>query len=173
MIRNFIGILSLAVVGLLASANIAKADQLNTFTYSADGNTFVWQLPASPTPDEFEPLIGFQIDNVQFSENGGAWTLGSFGFYNFLCGGGFDLTSNGDYMINAFSSQLYSGPDWNPSFAAGAYDLTDYGTNLWGDPATLAISTPEPSSFALLGMGFLALLAGLSSTKLISARQKI
>ena len=94
MIRKLLGVLSLALLLALATATMAKADGLDTFTYTYDGNTFVWQLPSSPVPDGGDVYygMGFALNNVAVSQNGGDPTLGVFGFYAAACAGGFDLS---------------------------------------------------------------------------------
>jgi hypothetical protein len=170
MIRKLIGICSLAVLLAMGSASVAKADGVvDTFTYTSNGNTFVWQLPASPVPDGGDVYAGFGfiLNDVLVSENGGTAQLGSFGFYSVLCAGGFDLLA-GDIFLSSAWSQLYTGPESSPTFLTGIFQLNEFGstTNLLlaneaGAPSTLEISNttvPEPATFSLLLIGSLGLL---------------
>jgi hypothetical protein len=63
--------LVLAVFALF-SATQAQADSIDSFTYTAGGNTFEWQLPSSPTilASNVIPGFSFTIPDVAFSENG-------------------------------------------------------------------------------------------------------
>jgi len=75
MRRLMFGGLLIAVLGLV-SASRAQADGVDTFTYTFDGNTFVWQLPSSPTIGAGDFVLGgnFAILDVPYSENGVAQT---------------------------------------------------------------------------------------------------
>jgi hypothetical protein len=172
MVRKILGICALAALSVLGSSVVAKADSLEPFIYQSDGNTFVWQLPLSPTldPGDVYPDEGFILNNVMVSENGGVPVLGSFGFYNALCSGGFDLTEGANFMIGTGWVPLYTGPESNPTFIPGTYQLTDYGINEAGLPGTLVIGTPEPSAFTLLIFGFLALLLAFYSKKFFESQ---
>jgi hypothetical protein len=174
MVRKMIGICALAVLALLVSTGIAKADGVDTFTYQSGGNTYVWQLPDSPSPDSGDvyPGDGFLLNNVEVSENGGARILGSFGFYTAICAGGFDLTVGDNSMITTGWVPLYSGPEWSPTFLPGTYDLTDYAIDNTGCDGTLVIATPEPSGISLLGLGLLAVLLRFHSKKLVASQTR-
>jgi hypothetical protein len=172
MIRKLLGICTLAALSVLGSSAIAKADSMEPFTYQSNGNTFVWELPVSPTPDpgNVYPSEGFLLNNVMVSENGAAPVLGSFGFYNVLCSGGFDLIEGDNLLIATGFTPIYSGPESNPTFKSGTYHLTDYAANTAGISGTLVVGTPEPSALTLLIFGFLALLLAYHSKKFIESQ---
>jgi hypothetical protein len=71
MRRLIIGGILIAVLGLV-SASRAQADGVDSFTYTFDGNTFIWQLPSSPTigAGNFVLNGSFAVLDVPYSENG-------------------------------------------------------------------------------------------------------
>ena len=94
MRRLIIGGLLIAVLGLV-SASRAQADGVDSFTYTFDGNTFIWQLPSSPTiaAGHFVPSGSFDIFDVPYSENGVDQTPSEFDFFSSSMaeGGGFQI----------------------------------------------------------------------------------
>jgi hypothetical protein len=175
MIRKIIGILALVAALVLGSAGVAKADgiALDNFTYTVGGQTFQWQLPASPTPtaDNASPPFGFILSNVSVTDKAGTTAIADIGFYannSFIDnGGGFDFQF-GDLYIDAFGDQLYSGFENSPTFILGTYKMTERGSiagSLESDnaglPGKLVISSapvPEPSTLILLIVGSLGVL---------------
>jgi PEP-CTERM motif len=159
MRRLIIGGLLIAILGLV-SASRAKAD---TFTYTFGGNTFVWQLPASPTigAGDYETGHYFDTFDVPYTENGVAQAPGAILFFS-SPGGGFEGLG-----LNTFGPQLYSGTEQAPTFIPGTYHLNN--GSLTGPLDTLVISSPvsspEPSSLMLIGSGLLSLL-GLARKKI-------
>jgi hypothetical protein len=169
----------------LVSASRAQADGVDTFTYTFDGNTFVWQLPSSPTidpagvsdvfpfidPAGVFPFVSFAILDVPYSENGVAQIPSEFDFFNTSNSGGFEIiTPSLMNPANTFGAQLYSGMEDAPTFIPGTYQLNN-GTST-GPIGTLVISfssvsAPEPSSLILLGSGLLSLL-GFARKKLLA-----
>jgi hypothetical protein len=157
----------LAVFALF-SATQAQADTIDNFTYQDAGNTFTWQLAASPTilPDNSLPGLAFVITDVSYSENDIPQNPASLIFSSLPQGGGFFLFDTFQGILS-YGSQIYSGPEDAPTFLEGTFSLPDYFSSSDGSgiPATLTIkSVPEPSSLMLLGTGMLALL-GLALKK--------
>jgi hypothetical protein len=160
----------IAILGLF-STSLAEADDL--FTYQFGGNTFTWELPASPPivtpPDTAMAGMFFELVGVQFSENNGPQAPGTFDFFQAPDNlGGFELfpMGNSNPIVNTVGPQLYTGGEGSPTFKLGTFDLNDFVT---GAPAgSLKIrSTPEPSSLLLLGTGALALL-GFARKRIIA-----
>jgi hypothetical protein len=162
MRRLIIGGLLIAILGLV-SASRAQADSGDdTFTYTFAGNTFVWQLPASPTVGSgFVPRDYFILD-VTFTENGVAQAPGDIRYFSSAAYGGFEGVDS-----DTFGAQLYSGTVQFPTFIPGTYYLNN-GTST-GPLGTLVISTPipspEPGSLMMIGSGLLSLL-GLARKKI-------
>lgn len=177
----------LGVVALvLAMAPQVRADGIDNFTFTESlggGNTLVvtWSLPSSPTTTTFTPGYGYGITgaNLTYTLNGVVETTTSntiIGFYlsaaSVNSGGAYggleivDLSSCCGVIYAASTSdpgvQLFTG---DPTFTLGNYTLTDvaYGNSY---PATLVISTPEPSTLLLLLAGLLssAVVLGLKRT---------
>ncbi len=172
MRRLMIGGLLIAVLGLV-SASRAQADGFDSFTYTFDGNTFIWQLPSSPTigAGNFVPNGSFDIFDVPYSENGVDQTPSEFDFFSSSMaeGGGFQIiTPSLTSPANTFGAQLYSGMESAPTFVPGTYDLNNGSTT--GPLGTLVISSvtaPEPSSLLLVGSGLLSLL-GFARKKILA-----
>jgi hypothetical protein len=170
--KKFMAVLSFSLLLTLCSAGLAKADGVDNFTYTSNGNTFIWQLQSSPSlsDNNIYPGIAFTIGNVLVTENGGTPQLGSFDFYSTECSGGFDLTFGQTVPVNTIGQQLYSGWEGTPTFLTGTFLETDYGLSDSGIPGTLVISTanvPEPSTVGLLAAGILLLLVAFGSRKIV------
>src|SRR6266436_1737072 len=71
MRRYLIASCLVLAVFTLFSATPAQADTIDNFTYQAEGNTFTWQLPSSPTilASDFLPGLAFGIPDVAYAEN--------------------------------------------------------------------------------------------------------
>ncbi len=165
--------LVLAVFTLIL-ATPAKADSIDNFTYQAGGNTFIWQLPSSPTvsPDSFLPGLLFGFTDVAYSENDIPQSPTVLSLYSLGFGGGLSLGDLGA-IIAASDFQIYAGSEDAPTFLTGTFGLTDYTSDANGLPATLTITTvPEPSSLMLIGTGMLALL-GLALRKTVVSRLNV
>ena len=175
MRRLIFGGLLIAVLGLV-SASRAQADGVDTFTYTFNGNTFVWQLPSSPTIGAGDFVLGgnFAILDVPYSENGVAQTPSEFDFFSSSMGqtGGFQIiTPSLTSPANTSGPKLYKGMENAPTFVPGTYDLNNADAPT-GPLGTLVISIstvsiPEPSSLTLMGSGLLFLL-GFARKKILA-----
>ena len=147
--RQLTRLLPLAL--LMAVPLMAKADELNEFTFNIDGQTVSWSLPSNPTSATPSPHFAL-FDNVPVIDNGVAEVADYIEFPTTTIGGGVAVSIGSDYL-EAQGPQLFSGPSTSPVFLVqdAPYNLTSYGS-----PATISI-TPEPSTFLLLGSGLLAL----------------
>jgi len=126
MIKRLSFICALAVILAAMSARTAKADGMDTYTYVSDGNTFVWQLPSSPTPDSVDPYGDYFTISALYSENDAVPVLGTFDFYTLSEFGGLDLYQGAypppSYLINAgFGRSVFMGSINAPTFVP---DLT-------------------------------------------------
>lgn len=170
MPRRFLGVCFLIAIFGVLSTSRAKADDI--FTYQFGGNTYTWELAASPSvapPNMFLTGNFFELEVVPFSENGGPQAQGTLDFYQAPGnGGGFELfpVGNSTPILNTFGPQLYTGGEGSPTFKLGKFDVNNDRPN--GALGSLVISsTPEPSSLLLLGAGALALL-GFARKRIIA-----
>jgi hypothetical protein len=175
----FACVVSLATLVLLCAPQV-RADGTDTFTFteplsSTDTISYVWQLPASPTPDPSNVQIGlgFALVGVPvstFVDGSLQSTTPSLDTFLFFANGFGTSLLGTDGMGTNFGStggQLYYGVNTEnmPTFIPGTYSGVD--TNAPNGPvwATLTISTPEPSSLLMLFAGFLALAGALALRK--------
>jgi hypothetical protein len=166
------------LLSFVASSEV-RAETIDQFTYTANGNTFVWQLPASPVIGAGDFVLGqsFTLFDVQYSENDGALVSGQFDFFNANpVGGGFDLSSASGLLVDAFGPQVYMWSEAAPTFVQGTYELNDYAlaqNDFLADavsvPGILVITiVPEPSVLLLMGAGLLILTLGFALRKAIA-----
>jgi hypothetical protein len=167
-VRRLINICFFTAILVLALSGQVKADGNDNFTYQFGGNTFTWQLPASPNVGS-DYTIGqdFYIPDVPFSENGVAEGTGTFVFYSSqpAIGGGLELYNTNATLINAFGAQVYEGLESAPTFLSSTYELNNGSAT--GSIGTLVISTPEPGSLMLLSVAMLGLIV-LACKKIIA-----
>jgi hypothetical protein len=174
--RSLLAFATVAALALLFSAAQLRADGTSdSFTFTeqlSPSNTLTveWSLPASPnTQGNYVDGIGFAELNVPTSYflNGSyaGTTLDPFLFLSNAAGGGF---MDGLFFGLGGTSQIYSGPESNPTFIPGTYSGFDP-LNLMPNggliPATLTVATPEPSSLVMLFFGFLVVYATVAVKK--------
>jgi hypothetical protein len=163
--RAFVKILALVAV-VAATTLAAKAGTLS-FTLTGEGATYTFSLPSSPLPDIVYAPYSFIFNSIDVTSNG-VTTASEVDFYSSSYGfGGFKIPA----LIASpfYGPQLYTGPETNPTFSLGNFDLVN-SDNL--APYTLGIAeaaspVPEPSSLVLLASGGLALL-GVGRRRLFS-----
>jgi len=151
------------LLGILALANASRVQadgvQMDSFTYTYGGDTYTWELPASPTPDTVEPDVYFIDDNVPVSVDDGASAPESLYFFTTDGLGGFAIPDLSVFTYGAQVFSLGSSGLSDPTFTPGTYTLdNDY---VGGPTGTLVIAAvPEPGTLLLLGVGMLGLAAG-------------
>jgi hypothetical protein len=172
---------ALFTIALLSSTLIlpltARADAMDDFLITGNGETITFTLPASPPgnlstcpPGALSCLPGSQTD---FSVStlvtiNGVSAMESIDFPTGRFGGGLSLGLDPGRLFG--NQQLFTPDAANPTFLIGTFDLTQTNPNPKGDPPffdyTVVISpdvstapTPEPSTLALLTTGILGLVA--------------
>jgi PEP-CTERM motif len=170
---------ALAMLCLTLLAGPVRADGTDSYTYTAGGNTFTWQLSSNPVPSAVLPTAYFTISNLSFTDDGVS-EVGTLDVWNSSDGGGFDLTANGTtvFLADTFGPQIYKGSESDPTMLTGLFLFADYqgSSNPGTGPFVLGFlkvtpengggggtKVPEPSSLLLLGAG---LMAGLVVTLL-------
>lgn len=115
---------------LLAGVGTARADSFDNFVLTDGTQTMTWTLPSSPTPSSFVLGDRFGLTGVTVLENGTTpVTTTQMNFFNGNAvsdGGVASRLVNPLDFIDAFvgESQLYSGPESNPTFIPGTYAET-------------------------------------------------
>lgn len=153
---------------LAAPTLLAHAD---TFTLTGGSTTISFSLAASPTlsgtgtacPSDIDGE--FCIDGTTLTVNGKTST-GDFEFYDMTNLGGLDIVNlaTGNYVVDQYGAQLFTGTVSAPTFTPGTYALLNFGIPATytqdfsltiAAPSTTTV-TPEPSSLFLLGSGLLS-----------------
>jgi PEP-CTERM motif len=150
-----------------ATVGVARADDV-LFTVSNGGKTVAsFELSLDPTPNGPMSILNFSFSLASVSAvvGGSPKTLANLTFYSAKLGGGGFFA---DGVFNFSGQQLYSGSEDSPGFLPGSYQLlnavtrktqtvtlTELFTDPTPDPPTVSI--PEPSTWAMLLLGFVGL----------------
>ena len=156
----------------------AHAGSIDDFSLVGNGLTVSFSLPSSPLPAAATVGDSFQVNNLQFVDDGQTLNAASASFFTASDEGGFAFEdASGDVIndLSFFSNRaLFTGQVTDPTFRLGNYNLqTQSGddctvTANGASCPTYALSvttgaatsvTPEPASLALLGTGTLAIIA--------------
>jgi PEP-CTERM motif len=178
-------LLKVASIGLcLLSAPLSHATPV-FFSLSGSGHVFTFSLDSNPTPDgtisDGNVFSAFFLNNVAVSVDGGVPMQDGVEFVNIVFNGKQDLEIAGEIFKSSPTSlsstnemqlfesdgtgKIFSGTASNPVFTPGTIvhggssitfeDDAPAGTVSISSTAPPPASTPEPSSFVLLGSGLL------------------
>jgi hypothetical protein len=147
-----------SLAALIVTTAAAKADSLDSFNLTYQGNTISWILPSNPTADSSTPHFAV-FDNVPVYYDGMPEVATYIEFPTTLIGGGIVVNINNENpYIYAGGPQLIAGDTSLPVFLRNEFFLDD--------DATILI-TPELSTFVLFGSGVLCL-AGVARRRFLS-----
>ena len=149
-----------ALVASSLACSVASAS-LVTFTLTGD-YAATWQLDTAPMPDTFLPGGAFALWDTAGAFPGAASGKVDLTFFNTALGGGLNLYDflGGTSLLSSDGPQLYSGPESNPTFLLGTFELTQFqGSGRYSLTIADANSVPEPTSIALALAAFGALVA--------------
>jgi hypothetical protein len=158
--RKLFAIAALVLASAWASSGARSTEVV--FTLTGGGDTFTFDLPQNPTPDDF--LLGDHSDfwNVAGTFNGTPTVYDEVDFFN-TSSNALDLILDSDGSF--FGDQLYTGSESSPTFKMGSFDI---GTG--EQDYTLRIAAaPEPSTWGLMLLG----LAGLGFTGYRKSRTRV
>ena len=171
----------------VAWATVGDARATNVeFTITGGDKTATFDLPLSPTPTFGSPSVFFTLLSVPAVIGGRSTTFSSLTFWDQRFGGGFVADNLYD-----FSGNFYTGSESSPTFLPGVYSLFNADTRKYdkvtvteldpppttiSDPPPVidppdppdppALAVPEPSTWAMLVLGFLGLgYAGYKKTR--------
>ncbi len=178
--------LLLIAASSLALPLAAHADSVDNFSLVGNGLNVSFSLPSSPVPAAAVAGNSFQLNNLQFVEDGQVLSAASASFFTASDNGGFAFEDPAGDVINDlgfFSNRaLFTGKVTDPTFRLGSYNLQTQS----GDDCTITANgaacptyalsvtaasassvTPEPASLTLLGTGVIAL-AAMTRRRLLS-----
>jgi hypothetical protein len=147
--RRLLAIAAVAATLALVSGTARAATEL-LFTITGAGHVITFDLPLNPTPDSFILDEFFTIDTVNGTVDGTPTAFDGATFWNPDQGAG-DLHL--DSFSPYFGDILYTGSESSPTFKTGTFDITD---DEFGYVLTIG-SVPEPSTWALMLLGFAGL----------------
>jgi PEP-CTERM motif len=150
---------------LLFLALLPIAAHADTLTFTLD-NSITWTLTNPPDEAAINAndlfILQFPID---FNGNK---TTAELDLLSSAVGGGFNLTyffPGGPGHIAAQGVQLFSGTTADPTILLGDFTLTDgKGFDTLSITSDATAPTPEPSTFALLAIGFIGALTAVPTS---------
>ena len=170
--------LLLSAVAGLALPWAAHASSVDDFSLTGNGLTVSFSLPSSPVPASATAGDSFQVNNLQFTDDGQVLSAASTSFFTASDDGGFALEDPAGNVIDDLSffsnRAVFTGSVVDPTFRLGSYNLQTQSrddctiTPNGASCPTYALSvttgaansvTPEPASLALLATGAIALVA--------------
>lgn len=168
---NIVKLATVAVVAGLSTVPSSAEAALLLFNLSG-GRNVTFQLDSNPTPDSSQSFLGENavFQNLPGTVNGAPATLTTVSFGTGIFAD-LSITAPGlDFTQLASGGPLFSGPGSAPVFAPGTFQLTN---PFFSDQnSTLVISAvgapgavPEPSTWAMLILGFGAVGFGMRRRK--------
>jgi hypothetical protein len=147
--RKLLGMAALVLASTWAAGGAQAATEL-AFTITGGGDTLIFDLPQDPSPDAYALGDSFSFFNVTATFDGSKTELDEVDFLN-TSSNALDLIP--DSFGSFFGDQLYTGLESAPTFKIGSFDI---GTGEMDYTLTIE-SVPEPSTWALMLLGFAGL----------------
>jgi PEP-CTERM motif len=163
--KQFYAILGFLLLWLSSPA--VRADTLD-FTLTGEGTTYTFQLPSSPNPSGSGASY-FDIVNVIVTRDHESEVAADVLFYTNSAYGGLEFYRD---LPQLYGPQVFSVDQGNPTFITGGYGLENsedgstYVLTIAAPPGGGALPVPEPSTWAMMLLGFAGLgYAGYRETK--------
>ena len=140
--------LKLAAAAVIVALSVTPAfAELLKFSFTgASGDFATWTQPSDPTPVGFEDQFSTEVQVTNGTSNMGGFDIVEFDSNDFI-DGGFFIDEVG---LFGTGPTLYTGPESAPIFRAGDF-LVNTGS------LTVTAAAPEPSTWAMMLIGFAGL----------------
>jgi PEP-CTERM motif len=140
--------LKLVVAAVVAALSVTSAcAEILRFSFTGDSGDFAtWTQPSDPTPVGFQDQFYTEVEVANGASSGGGFTIVEFDS-NAIVDGGFFIDQAG---LFGAGPTLYSGPESAPIFHTGRF-LVNTGS------VTVTAAVPEPSTWAMMLIGFAGL----------------
>lgn len=165
--KHFVALAAVAAASFVATAPAQAA----TLQYSLTGDySGSWLLDSNPVPDDGEDGLNFIIWDVTGFPDA-VLGIADLTFWNGSALGGLTIEDfwGGSVLLDATGPQLYSGPEASPTLLTGSFDLEGINDSE-GSFFTLTVTElsgaiPEPSTWAVLVLGFGAIGGAMRSAR--------
>jgi hypothetical protein len=143
----------LAPLAIAATLSLSSAQAGTLFVQWVESDAGInasWEQNSAPTPNSFESGVSTDVPVWNFTSTG-TTSVGPYSRIVWYNAGDLGLFDTPGGAFSLFGPQAYTGPESTPQFLTGVYQATNVA-------ATVTISSiPEPSTWAMMGLGFAGL----------------